>query len=281
MKKTKKIDNTEKVKKEEKKNKRPKAAKPEKVDISNREYDMAKYGGLLKRYFAHRGVHMTFPENSLPAFQEAINLKLGIELDVRLSKDKKVVVFHDDTLERMTGINDYVRFLTLNELKKLNLKDTEYKIPTLKEVLTLVNGKTPILLEIKTEANTKRICKTVIEELKDYTGEVFIQSFNPFILRYFYKHAPRFLRGQLSSFFVGQSLGFFKKFAIKKLVLNKFSHVDFISYNVKHLPNKYVNKSNVPILSYTVKTEEEFKKAKLESNNLIIDNIELLNIEKL
>ena len=271
------IAKKEKVKKKSKQNERKKLIN---IAVCDREFDKTKYGGLLRRYFAHRGAHNVYPENSLPAFEEAINLKMAIEIDVHLSKDKNVVVFHDDTLERMTGLNDYVRFLTLEELKKLNLNGTEYKIPTLHEVLTLVNARTPILLEVKTESNTREICKLVIEELKNYSGEVFIQSFNPFVLRYFYKHAPKYLRGQLSSFFVGQELGFLRKTVIKKLWLNKFSHVDFISYNVNNLPNKYCNKTDVPILTYTIKTQEEFDKAKQSSNNLIIDNTDLINFKK-
>ena len=250
--------------------------KKQTVRICDRSFDMEKYGALLKRRFAHRGVHTDFPENSIPAFNEAIKNNLAIELDVHLSKDNKVVVFHDDFLFRMTGVKDYVRFKTLEELKELRLNDTEHTIPTLEETLKFVNGRVGILLEIKTAANTKKICKAVIEELKDYKGNIFIQSFNPFVLRYFYKHAPTYLRGQLSSFFVGQKLGFFKKVVIKKLMLKKFSHTDFVAYNIDNMPNKYIEKANLPILAYTIKTKEQFEKAKLVSNNQILDNIEVL-----
>lgn len=252
----------------------------EEVAICDRQFDCVKYGALLKRYFAHRGVHGEYPENSLPAFNEAIERKYAIELDVHLSKDNHLVVFHDDNLNRMTGINDFVKYKTLDEIKQLNLLDTSYKIPTLQEVLNLVAGKTPILLEIKTENNTKRICKAVIEELKDYNGDIFIQSFNPFVLRYFYKHASTYLRGQLSSFFTNDTLGWIKKTLIKSLRLNKFAHVDFVAYNIKNLPNKYVNKTKVPVLTWSIKTHEEYLKAKKVSNNLIIDDFDCLSDEK-
>lgn len=245
----------------------------EKVEICDRQFDNAKYGTLLKRYFAHRGVHNVYPENSLPAFKEAINNNMAIELDVHLTKDNEIVVFHDDSLLRMTGVNDFVRFNTLSQLKELNLDGTEFKIPTLKEVLSLVAGKTPILIELKVEANTKRLCSKVIEELKDYKGDIFIQSFNPFALRYFYKHAPQYLRGQLSSFFKQDNLSKIKKILISGLRFNKFAHVDFVAYNIKNLPNKYVNKTSVPVLSWSIKTREEYLKAKKASNNLIIDDI--------
>ena len=247
------------------------------VRICDRSFDKEKYGALLKRRFAHRGVHSSFPENSIPAFNEAIKNNLAIELDVHLTKDKKVVVFHDDFLFRMTGVKDYLRFKTLEQLKELHLNETEHTIPTLEETLKFINARVGILLEIKTEANTKKICKAVIEELKNYKGNVFIQSFNPFALRYFYKHAPSYLRGQLSSFFVGQKLSFIKKFVIKKLMLKGFSHADFIAYNIDNMPNKYINKANLPILAYTIKTKEQFEKAKIVSNNQILDNIELVS----
>lgn len=246
------------------------------IDICSREYDVEKYKGLLSRYFAHRGWHKDFPENSIPAFKKAVELGYGIELDVHLSKDRELVVFHDDELFRMTGEKDYVRFKTVDELQQLHLKDSEYTIPTLKEVFDLVAGKTPILLEVKTEANTKRICKKLVEDLKNYRGEVFIQSFNPFVLRYFYKHAPTYLRGQLSSYFRTSDLSLIKKNVIKKLRLKKFAHIDFISYNLKDLPNKYVMNCNVPVLAWTVRTKEDFEKAKQESNNLIVDNFDVV-----
>lgn len=254
------------------KNIKPKRIK-EYVEICDRSYDYNKYGALLKRYFAHRGVHNVYPENSLPAFQEAINLNLAIEIDVHLTKDNNLVVFHDDNLKRMTGVDDFVRFKTLSELKQLNLDKTQFKIPTLKEVLNLVAGKTGILLEIKTEGNTKRLCKKLVEELKEYKGDVFIQSFNPFALRHFYKFAPHYLRGQLSSYFAEDSLFWLKKIFVKTLAFNKFAHVDFVAYNIKNMPNKYVNKTKVPILSWSIKTKEEFLKARKVSNNLIIDDV--------
>lgn len=260
-----------------KRNKKIKSSKKQIVSVCEREFDKNKYGGLLKRYFAHRGIHDVYPENSLPAFKEAIDKNFGIELDVHLTSDNKIVVFHDDNLLRMTGQKEYIRYLTLDEVKKYRLNNTEFTIPSLKETLDLVAGKTPILLEIKTEFNTKKICKYLIRELKSYSGEVFIQSFNPFALRYFYKHAPSYLRGQLSSFFAGKKLGFIKRVIIKKLRLNKYAHVDFVSYNIHDLPNRYVNKTDIPVLTFTIRTKEDYIKAKTVSNNLIMDDTSLIN----
>ena len=245
------------------------------LTITNRTYD-DKYSTLLNKPFAHRGVHSEFPENSMPAFEKSMQLNLGIELDIHLSKDGKIVVFHDDNLIRMTGTNEYIKFLTYEQIKQNKLNDTEYSIPLLEDVLKLVKGKVPILIEIKTNNNMKKLIPALKQLLEGYNGEVFIQSFNPFVLRRCYKQMPNILRGQLSSFFAKERLKFYKKFPIKRLFFNRFSHIDFISYNIDNLPNKYVSKISLPILAWTIRTNADYEKAKLNSNNVIVDNIEVL-----
>lgn len=246
------------------------------VPIIQRVYDKDKYRGLLRRPFAHRGVHNEYPENSLPAFKQAIDMNLGIELDIHLTADNQLVVFHDDNLKRMTGANEYIKFLTYEQIEQYNLMETEYKIPLLKQVLDLVKGKVPILIEIKTNNNMKKLVPALKQELEGYKGEAFIQSFSPFALRRCYKVIPNILRGQLSSFFAHDHLRFYKKIPIKKLFFKSFSHIDFVSYNLENLPNKYVNKMDVPVLAWTVRTEEDYKKAIQNANNVIVDNVDVL-----
>ena len=239
-------------------------------------FDSVSYRHLLERPFAHRGVHNVYPENSIPAFEDAINLRLGIELDIHISSDGKLVVFHDDNLRRMTGVNEYIKLLPYSQIREYKLNNTQYGIPLLSDVLALVNGKVPLLIEIKTNNNMKKLVPALKQELSNYKGEVFIQSFDPFALRRCYKLMPNILRGQLSSFFKNDKLKFYKKIPIKKLLLNKFAHINFVSYNIENLPNKYTNKLNVPLLAWTIKTKEEYDKAKKYANNLIVDNIDLL-----
>lgn len=250
--------------------------KKKNIPIVQRTYDKDKYKELLRRPFAHRGVHDEYPENSIQAFQKAIDMNLAIELDIHLSKDNQIVVFHDDSLLRMTGENEFIKFLTYNEISQYKLNDTQFTIPLLKDVLDLVKGKVPILIEIKTNNNMKKLVPKLKELLDEYSGKVFIQSFNPFVLRRCYKIMPSILRGQLSSFFVDDNLKFYKKIPIKKLFFKSFSHIDFVSYNINNLPNKYVNKIDVPVLAWTIKTNEDYLKAKQDANNIIIDNVELL-----
>lgn len=246
------------------------------VPVIQRVFD-DKYRDLLRHPFAHRGVHSEFPENSLPAFAKAVELNMGIELDIHLTTDNKVVVFHDDNLKRMTGVNEYVKLNSYEQLQKYKLQNTEYTIPLLSEVLSLVNGKVPILIELKTNNNMKRLVAELKKLLENYKGEIFLQSFNPFALSKCYKQMPQYLRGQLSSFFAKDRINILKKLPIKKLLFKRFSHIDFVSYNIENLPNKYVNHTNLPVLAWTVRTKEDYNKAKSTANNMIVDNVEALS----
>ena len=242
-------------------------------------FDSASYRGLLKQPFAHRGVHDIYPENSMPAFEQAIKLGLGIELDIHISSDGKLVVFHDDNLSRMVGVDEYIKLLPYSQIREYKLNNSQYGIPLLSDVLKLIDGKVPLLIEIKTNNNMKKLVPALKQELANYKGDVFIQSFDPFALRRCYKAMPDILRGQLSSFFKKDKLKFYKKLPIKMLLLNKFAHVDFVSYNIENMPNKYTSRLRIPLLAWTIRTQEDYDKAKKYANNLIVDNISL--IEKL
>ncbi|MBQ5791548.1 MAG: glycerophosphodiester phosphodiesterase, partial [Clostridia bacterium] len=121
--------------------------------------------------YAHRGLHGNgVPENSLLAFGEAVKKGFGIELDVQLSADGVVMVFHDYTLIRMTGKEEKLKNLTAEELQALSLAGTEQTIPTFREVLELVDGKVPLLVELKGEDLNSALCPKVAELLQEYQG---------------------------------------------------------------------------------------------------------------
>ena len=112
--------------------------------------------------YAHRGLHTKdcrIPENSLAAFSAAAAAGYGIELDLQLTADGEVVVFHDDNLLRLCGIDRAVADCTWQELQQFNLCESREKIPLFSEVLTLVNGRVPLLVELKTGSNNKQLCK--------------------------------------------------------------------------------------------------------------------------
>ena len=232
---------------------------------------------LVETPIAHRGLHdKMVPENSLTAFQRAIDAGYPIELDVRTLADGTAVVFHDESLKRLTGNDGYLKFLNKSDLEMLNLAGTKEKIPTLEEALKLINGKTPVLIEIKNSNKVGELEKTVLDILKNYKGEYAIQSFNPYVLNYFYNHAPEIPRGQLAGYFKDEKMPFFQKFALKHMLLNKkTSHPDFISYEAKTLPNRFVKKyKKLPLLAWTVKSQSEYLKVVKYCDNIIFQDFE-------
>lgn len=182
---------------------------------------------IVRTPIAHRGFHTAeFPENSLGAFANAAENGFAIELDVRTIDDGTVVVFHDDSLTRMTNSDGYIGNMKKEDLKSLKLLGTDYYIPTLEEVLTEVNGSTPIMIEIKNDGKVGKLENSVINILSGYNGKIAVQSFNPYSLEYFEKHAPQYLRGQLSMFFNKGDLPFIKRYLLKRLRMNKVSKPD-------------------------------------------------------
>lgn len=151
--------------------------------------------------FAHRGLHSrdkSVPENSLEAFRRAAAAGYGIELDVQLSRDGEVVVFHDDTLDRVCGVSGKVADRTLSELQQLRLCGTEQTIPLFSQVLSVIRGRGPLIVELKNGRRNRELCEKTLALLENYRGDVCIESFNPFIVGWFRRHAGEILRGQLA-----------------------------------------------------------------------------------
>ena len=232
---------------------------------------------LVQSPIAHRGLHdKEHPENSISAFENAINEGYPIELDVQMIADGTVIVFHDDSLSRLTDNDGYVKFLNKSDLEILTLKDSKEKIPTFEEVLDFVAGRTPILIEIKNQGKVGELEKKVVDILKNYKGEYAVQSFNPYVLEYFYKHAPNIIRGQLAGFFKGEKLSFIKKYALKRMLLNKkISKPNFISYEAKRVPNRFIRKyKSIPLLVWTVRNQSEYLKVVKYCDNVIFEGFE-------
>ena len=156
-----------------------------------------------RRNFAHRGLHdMTrlIPENSLLAFAAAVGEGYGIELDVQLSKDGQVVVFHDDTLNRVCGIDGRVDAYDYEELKEFSLLGTMQHIPLLTEALELIGtGDGPLIVELKNGPRNGELCEKTYNILRQYPGDYCIESFNPLIVRWFMLNTPEIFRGLLAA----------------------------------------------------------------------------------
>jgi glycerophosphoryl diester phosphodiesterase len=151
--------------------------------------------------FAHRGFHGPgVPENSLAAFSAAIDAGAGIECDVRLTSDSQVVVFHDHDLRRLCASALTVEATAAAALTKQRLFDTGEHIPLLRDLLELVSGKAPILIELKCRGgNAAALARAVVDDLRDYSGPVGVMSFEPAVGNWLARHAPQIRRGLVIS----------------------------------------------------------------------------------
>ncbi|MBO5907553.1 MAG: glycerophosphodiester phosphodiesterase [Clostridia bacterium] len=186
-----------------------------------------------KTLFAHRGLHGEgVAENSISAFKAAVEAGYGIELDVRLSADGELVVFHDDTLERVCGISGKVSDFTAKELSNMRLSGTDDGVPTFLEVLALVSGKVPLLVEIKEDPGKYGVSDKTVEILKDYEGDYIIESFNPLSLGNVAKKLPDVPRGILAQNYYKYEQ--YKKplyFILRCLLVNRICKPSFIAYD--------------------------------------------------
>ncbi|MDR2201881.1 MAG: glycerophosphodiester phosphodiesterase [Clostridiales bacterium] len=227
---------------------------------------------IVEKPIAHRGLHNAeAPENSLEAFGKAIENGFAIELDVRLTDDGEVVVFHDDSLTRMTSADGYMSNITADGVKSLRLLGTECTVPTFAETLEFVAGRAPILIETKNTGKVGDLESKTLQLLSGYKGEVAVQSFNPYSMEYFKTNAPAVMRGQLSTFFEKGTLPFSKRFLLKRLKLNGVSKPDFISYGAEFLPNRYVTKTGLPVLAWTVRSNAEMESVLPYCDNIIFE----------
>ena len=144
------------------------------------------------------GIARRLPENSRAAFAKAIEEGYAIETDVRRTKDGTIVVVHDDNLKRLTGLEGKVSRSTWRELSSLRLGDTDEKIMTLEECLEYIDGRAPLLLEVKDLYTVVGFPREVVNVMRQYKGEYALQSFNPFYVHRFKQLAPDVLRGQLA-----------------------------------------------------------------------------------
>ena len=192
--------------------------------------------------YAHRGLYDNehgIPVNSMAAFRRAVDKGYGIELDVHLTADNQLVVFHDDTLTRMCGMNKKISSFLYSDLMQLRLLGTEEGIPLFKDVLELIDGKVPLIIELKVDgSNQNLLCPLVWQLLSRYKGDYCIESFHPFVLQWFKRHEPQVVRGQLScNFFKENPHCDIVLFLMSNLMTNFFTHPDFIAYKYLDLDN--------------------------------------------
>ncbi|WP_408071512.1 glycerophosphodiester phosphodiesterase family protein [Butyrivibrio sp. JL13D10] len=216
---------------------------------------------LAQNLYAHRGLHdnnSEAPENSMAAFKKAVDAGYGIELDVQLTRDGVPVIFHDFTLARVArydgqlpenavknedgsfGVAGKVIDYTYEELQQFHLLNSGEKIPRFEDFLKLVDGKVPLIIELKIELFDVSVCPVVDNMLREYKGVYCIESFNPLGLWWYRRHHKDVFRGQLSDEFFRQPETIWHTplyYLLAFLVFNFLTKPDFIAYNHTYAGN--------------------------------------------
>ncbi|MFA5422119.1 MAG: glycerophosphodiester phosphodiesterase family protein [Bacilli bacterium] len=235
---------------------------------------------FLDTPLAHRGLHdERFDENSLSAFKAAVDKGYGIELDVHLIKDGTLAVVHDNCLKRVADLDRLVSDMTIEELKATQLLISKEKIPTLDEVLKVVAGRVPLLIEMKVDGPfNPSLPKTIIKSLKDYpdTNKIAIESFNPYALRWLSKnYAKLYPYGQLISFGL-ENISKFALWMFKSLNIRHVSKPSFLAFDINYLPNRKIRrlrKRGHLVVSWTIDSEAKRLLAIRETSNYIFESI--------
>ena len=224
---------------------------------------------------AHRGLfdNKKILENTKEAFQKAIDENMAIELDLQLLKDDTVIVFHDDSLKRLTGIDKPVSDCTWEEIKKLTLLGTDAKISTFEEVLNLVNGKVPLDIELKKCPRYKILLQKILPLLDSYQekGIFFLKSFDPRYLKILKNVRPSYPRGLLASPSVHNP---FAKTTLFSLITVTFTKPDFIAYSKLGIQNCHLQnfRKKAPLLVWTIRNKEEFLQYQPYADGFILED---------
>lgn len=208
----------------------------------------------IKCRFAHRGFYdgTDIPENSMAAFKRAAAFGFGVEFDVHMLSDGTLAVFHDSDLSRCTGENGVIEELDCRSLKKLRLNGTDEQIPLFGEVLDffeneLKSGNSlPLMIELKTTSeNRKQLSDAVIKRLADSKTEYYLESFDPFAVKYIKSVYPDIVCGQLAQNFKKEHEGLpvWSRGMLTDMRGNRFSHPDFISYRLEHIDRRSVKRN--------------------------------------
>lgn len=234
----------------------------------------------MKGYCAHRGLHnkeQSIEENSPSAFQLAIDAGLNIEMDIRITKDEQLIVFHDADGRRMLSIDANIEQLTLEEVRSAAIGKSTDKVLTLSEFLDMVSGKVGLIIEIKATSRNERVCQLCAEILDDYSGNFSICSFRPEIVRWFAKNRKHFIRGQLIENILGD-----KRYSwiVRDLqTFNGFAFIakpNFLSVEYHHARFFTWIRMFGGILSiWTIRDQKSMDKYKQKADAIIFENVKI------
>lgn len=229
---------------------------------------------LRETYFAHRGLHTSsIPENSLEAFYGAVKNGYGIEFDIQITKDNKLIVVHDNNLLRLCNIDCNVQEKTYADIKDFNIGLSNCTIPLLTDVLDSLPSSTKLLIEFKTSKKNRLIVSLFLKTISKYDFTYAVQSFNPIIVNQFKKSAKDTIRGHIAK--AKPSKFAFINFFISLIPIYKIIKPDFINYRFEDLPNKKIDRlkeNGLTILSYTTRTEKDLEFIRNRYDNAVFEN---------
>lgn len=224
---------------------------------------------LLKHRYAHRGLHEkpVIPENSMAAFRRAVIEGFGIELDVHLTKDNKLAIIHDSSLKRTCGVDLQIEDLTLEEAQIYFLEKSQERIPSFEEVLEMVDGKVPLIVELKVGKNadgndtTKTLCEKTMETLDQYQGTYCVESFSPLAVKWFRKNRPDVVRGQLAGHLnrSKKTLPWIQDYLLKHLIVNRVGKPDFVAYCFEDRQETAIQMYRGPVFYWTIREYADLK----------------------
>ena len=235
--------------------------------------DPARVGWLRDWTYAHRGLHSAgVPENSLAGFALAVERGLGVECDIQRSRDGQAMLVHDWELDRLTGVRGPLSAHSAEELAQIAFLDSEHKLARLDDLLALVEGKVPTLIEVKSRRgyDVKRSCRAVAKALEHYTGPHAVMSFDPRVCIWFAKHSPQTVRGLVMR---EDEVGMTQKAWQRHLAL-WLARPEFIAYHVAALPNPMVaslRARGMPVLTWTVDSPERREQGAAHADALIAE----------
>ena len=229
---------------------------------------------LKAQPYAHRGLHGGgVIENSRAAFRAAIALGHGIELDVQAARDGEAMVFHDATLDRLTETTGAVAAHTPSELARIALRGTRETIAELVEILALIGGSVPVLIEIKAKGpRIAALCLSVRRALEGYRGNAAIMSFNPLVGAWFAENAARIVRGLV----VSEEHKRGAKGAVGRWVSLAKAKPDFLAYDVRDLPSTFASAARargIPVLTWTVRDADAERRAFAHADEAIYEKL--------
>lgn len=235
---------------------------------------------FLTTPIAHRGFHhgTKVPENSLAAFEEACQKGYAIEIDCHYHVlSGEIIVFHDDDLIRMACDARSLQELSLHELKQTKLYETDQCIPTLDEVLELVAGRVPLLIETKQHHSNGQFEAALMAKMESYQGEWAVQSFHHGALYWFEKNYPHVVKGMLSGSMEGVDISTWKKLGVNSMAMLPLVRPQFIAYEAQELVRlkkglTWQKVLGTPVIAWTVRSLKEYKAVKGLCDNIIFEN---------